>query len=170
MVKISMISAVAENGIIGAGNDMPWHISTDLKFFKKTTMGKPIVMGRRTFQSIGKPLPGRTNIVITRDSTFQPEGVVTASGLDEGLDVAKAKAQETGVNEIMIMGGGQVYNMAMPHATKLYITRVHAKPEGDTLFPDIDNSDWQLSETLPFQRGEKDSADTSLEIYERRVT
>ncbi|MTI19174.1 dihydrofolate reductase [Rhodobacteraceae bacterium RKSG542] len=168
MSFISMISAVAENGVIGADNDMPWHISTDLKFFKKTTLGKPVIMGRRTFQSIGKPLPGRTNIVITRDSAFKPEGALVVPSLEEAITLAQSSANVQGIDEIMVIGGGQIYAMAMPMANRLYITRVHAKPEGDTKFPDIREADWELVERTPFERGPKDTADTSLEIYQRR--
>ncbi|MDX5594063.1 dihydrofolate reductase [Pseudovibrio sp. SPO723] len=170
MTAIAMISAVAENGVIGADNDMPWSISTDLKFFRKTTMGKPVIMGRRTLLSIGKPLPGRTNIVVTRDEGFAYEGVTIARSVDEAIDLGLQVAREKTLDEIMIIGGGQIYLAAMPQATRLYITRVHAKPEGDTHFPEIAEDMWALKERTPFERGEKDTASTSLEIYERHAS
>nr|AOT83001.1 hypothetical protein [uncultured bacterium] len=172
MKRISMISAVAENGVIGANKDMPWSISTDLKFFRKTTTGKPVIMGRRTFESIcsslGKPLPNRTNIVITRDRTYAHEGAEVVGNLKDALTFAEHVAEVEGVDEIMVVGGGQIYAEAMSSASTLYITRVHATPEGDTCFPKIDASEWDLTENTPFDRGEKDTADTSLEIYRRR--
>ncbi|SDR36096.1 dihydrofolate reductase [Pseudovibrio sp. Tun.PSC04-5.I4] len=171
MKRVSMISAVAENGVIGAKNDMPWSISTDLKFFRKTTTGKPVIMGRRTFESIcnslGKPLPNRTNIVITRDRTYAHDGAEVVGSLKDALTFAEHVAETDGVDEIMIVGGGQIYAEAMPSASTLYITRVHAAPEGDTKFPEIHESEWELAERTPFDRGEKDTADTSLEIYKR---
>ncbi|KZL21450.1 Dihydrofolate reductase type 3 [Pseudovibrio axinellae] len=173
MKEIAIISAVAENGVIGANNDMPWSVSTDLKFFRKTTVGKPVIMGRRTFESIcatlGKPLPKRTNIIVTRDQTFTYDGVEVVNSLGDALTLANDIAENDGVDEIMIVGGGQIYNKAMPKASTLYITRIHAEPDGDTNFPDIHENDWEMVERTPFVRGEKDSADSSLEVYRRRV-
>lgn len=174
MKPISMISAVAQNGVIGANNDMPWSVSTDLKFFRQTTTGKPVIMGRRTFQSIcttlGKPLPNRTNIVITRDTSFshEDEAVLVVQSLADALTVANEVALRDGVEEIMVVGGGQIYREAMPQASTLYITRIHSEPEGDTKFPEIIADEWDLVEDTPFERGEKDSASSSLEIYKRR--
>ena len=174
MKPISMISAVAQNGVIGANNDMPWSVSTDLKFFRQTTTGKPVIMGRRTFQSIcttlGKPLPNRTNIVITRDTSFshEDEAVLVVQSFADALTVANEVALSDGVEEIMVVGGGQIYREAMPQASTLYITRIHAEPEGDTKFPEIIADEWDLIEDTPFKRGEKDSASSSLEIYKRR--
>ncbi|MES0870549.1 dihydrofolate reductase [Pseudovibrio sp. SCP19] len=173
MKQISMISAVAENGVIGANNDMPWSVSTDLKFFRKTTTGKPVIMGRRTFESIcttlGKPLPNRKNIVITRDPSYAYDGVEVVSSLGDALTLANDIAENDDVDEIMIVGGGQIYKEAMPKASTLYITRIHAQPDGDTKFPEIHEDEWELAERTPFDRGEKDSADSSLEIYRRRL-
>lgn len=173
MKQISMISAVAENGVIGANNDMPWSVSTDLKFFRKTTTGKPVIMGRRTFESIcatlGKPLPNRKNVVITRDPNYAYEGVEVVSSLGDALTLANDIAENDGVDEIMIVGGGQIYKEAMPKASTLYITRIHAQPDGDTKFPDIHEGEWDLAERTPFDRGENDSADSSLEIYRRKL-
>ncbi|WP_102866873.1 dihydrofolate reductase [Pseudovibrio exalbescens] len=169
MTAISMIAAVAENGVIGANNSMPWSISTDLKFFRRTTMGKPMIMGRRTLLSIGRPLPGRTSIVVTRDPGFAFEGVVVSHSVDAAIEAALSEAAAKNLDEIMIIGGGEVYREAMPRATRLYITRVHDRPEGDTFFPSLNEGDWELVERQPFERGEKDSAATSLEVFERKI-
>ncbi|WP_068314800.1 dihydrofolate reductase [Polycladidibacter hongkongensis] len=163
---ISLIAAVAENGVIGFQNDMPWSISTDLKFFRKTTMGKPIIMGRRTFASIGRALPGRRNIVVSRGLSEAPEGAELAGSLAQALEMASKGGQEA-PHEIMVIGGGQLYAEAIAQAQRLYITRVKATPEGDTFFPQIDTKLWQLVKREAFERGAKDSASTELELYER---
>lgn len=161
---ISMIAAVAKNGVIGADNDMPWHLSTDLKRFKAVTMGKPIIMGRRTFESVGKALPGRLNLVVSRSKELTLEGAEVVSSLDQALE----RAAETGANEIMITGGGQIYKMMMEKADKLYITEVDASPEGDTYFPEIDPGDWTVVHEEHVSKGERDSAETVYRIYERK--
>lgn len=166
-VSISLIAAVAENGVIGRDNDMPWKISSDLNRFKALTMGKPVVMGRKTFQSIGRALPGRKNIVVTRDSSFTAADIQTVHSLEDGLELAREHADVDGANEIMVIGGGALYAEAMPLAERLYITRVHAQPDGDTHFPEIDPASWEeiSNETCP--RGERDTASTSLVVYRR---
>ena len=141
--KIVFHYAVADNNVIGLDNDMPWHVSTDLKRFKAMTMGKPLVMGRRTFQSIGKPLPGRTNIVITRDDTFSPDGVHVVKSIDDALEFAISKAKADGVDEVAVIGGGTIYNALWDRADRLYVTHVHAKPDGDTFLPSIDQDVWR---------------------------
>lgn len=142
---ISLIVAAAENNVIGANNKMLWHIPEDFKHFKNITMGKPCVMGRKTFESIvtslGKPLPGRVNIVISRKNT-QYSGALTCKDLDEAID----QASKTGTDEIMIIGGAQIYELALPLADKIYLTRVHQSPEGDTSFPALSNDDWELQD------------------------
>jgi len=164
---ISMIAAVADNRVIGADNDMPWRLSTDLKRFKAITMGKPVIMGRRTFESIGKALPGRMNIVISRNRDLAPDGVQMAATLDEAIAVAGAEALKGGQNEVMITGGGQIYREAIGRAQRLYITHVRAMPAGDTMFPVIDEKIWQIRSHEEVPRGEKDSNDTIYRIYER---
>lgn len=136
--RVALIAAVARNGVIGRDGDMPWHISADLKYFKATTMGKPIVMGRRTFESIGKALPGRPNIVVTGNAGFAIKGVEVASDLDQALTIAAGH----GTDEIMVIGGGQIYAAALPHADRLYLTEVHMEVEGDVSFPTFDRSQW----------------------------
>ena len=160
--------AVADNGVIGKDNAMPWHVSSDLKRFKAMTMGKPLIMGRRTFQSIGRPLPGRTNIVVTRDEGFSHEGVVRVSSLDDAIETARAVALDGGVDEIAVIGGGMIYNALWDRADRLYVTHVHATPDGDTHLPAIDQSVWEEVSREPTVRGDNDSAAMSFVIYERR--
>ncbi|WKE66134.1 type 3 dihydrofolate reductase [Gallaecimonas kandeliae] len=127
---LSLVAAMANNRVIGRDNDMPWHLPADLKHFKAVTLGKPVVMGRRTFESIGRPLPGRRNLVISRQSDFRPEGVEVFACLDEAL------AAVAEVEEVMVIGGGQIYQQALPRAKRLYLTFIDADIEGDTRFPD----------------------------------
>ncbi|PCI51514.1 MAG: dihydrofolate reductase [Alphaproteobacteria bacterium] len=166
-VKLSLIVAVAENGVMGKDNDLPWRISSDLKYFKETTMGKPIIMGRKTFQSIGRPLPGRVNIVITRDKTFTAEGVITALSLEMALEVAMNMALVKGVDEVMVIGGAEIYKLCLPGADRLYLTRVHGDVEGDTYFPTLNSDDWLKASSERFTAGEKDSHDYSLIVLDR---
>jgi len=161
---ISIIAAVAENGVIGSDGKMPWRLSTDMKRFKRLTMGKPVVMGRKTFESIGKPLAGRPNVVVTRQPGFRPEGATVAPSLDAALTLA-AERQEDG--EVIVAGGGEIYAAAIGLAERLYITHVEARPEGDTRFPDIDPAIWRATATETVPAGEKDSAATRFVIYER---
>lgn len=168
MVKIAMIAAVGRNGAIGAGGDLPWRLPSDFAFYKRTTMGKPLIMGRKTFQSIGKPLPGRTNIVVTRQADFAPEGVEVFADLEAAIARGREIAARDGVDEVMINGGGEIYSAAMGQADRLYITHVDAEPAGDTFFPAIDPAVWNgrdLPEVVP---GEKDSALFAVRVYERR--
>jgi len=150
-VQISIIVARAENGVIGIGNQMPWHLPEDLKFFKRVTMGKPVIMGRKTLESIGRPLPGRANIVISRQRDLALEGVTVVPSLEAALEAARA----TGADEAMIIGGGQVYAQAMPLAGRLYVTHVHATYDGDARFEMPDLADWRETarEELPAAEG-----------------
>jgi len=139
---IALVVAVADNGVIGRGGDLPWRLPEDLKYFRAVTMGKPIVMGRRTYESIGRPLPGRPNIVITRNPDFHVDGVDVAATLDDALEIAARRAEEAGVSETMIIGGAEIYRAALPRADRLYLTEVHEAVGGDTLFPDYDRNEW----------------------------
>lgn len=143
MARLSLIVARAENGVIGRDGGLPWRLPGDLAFFKKTTMGKPVVMGRRTFESIGRPLAGRTNIVVTRDAGFAAEGVAVAHDLDEALALAERTAAADGADEVMVIGGAQIYAQTMPRADRIYLTSVHAAPEGDTHLPAPDPAHWR---------------------------
>ncbi len=134
---VALIAAVADNGVIGIDNRLPWHLPGDLQWFKRQTLGKPIVMGRRTFQSIGRPLPGRENIVVSRDPDFRATGCQVVGSLDEALEAA------SGAPEVMIIGGAELYRQTLPRAQRLYLTRVHANVEGDARFPEVDSSQWR---------------------------
>ncbi len=134
---VSIIVAVAKNGVIGVGGDLPWHLSEDLKYFKAVTMGKPIVMGRKTFDSIGRPLPGRRNIVISRNEKLHLEGAEVVSSLSDAI------ALVGGVEEVMIIGGAQIYAHALLQADRVYLTEVDMKPKGDAYFSAINPDDWQ---------------------------
>ncbi|MCR8922196.1 dihydrofolate reductase [Dasania sp. GY-MA-18] len=142
-MKISMIVAVAENGVIGRNNQLPWYLPEDLKYFKRVTMAKPIVMGRKTFESIGRPLPGRSNIVVTRNTHFSAEGVKVVGSIDEAIKLADDIAVIDGAKELMIIGGAQLYADILPKVDRLYLTEVHAVVEGDAFFPEIDREMWR---------------------------
>ncbi|MEM9732695.1 MAG: dihydrofolate reductase [Pseudomonadota bacterium] len=162
--KIIMLVAVAANNVIGNEGDMPWRLSTDLKRFKTLTMGLPMIMGRKTFEAIGKPLPGRTSIVVTRDKTWQSPGAVPVHSLEQALEVAAPLAQS---GEIAIVGGGEIYRQAMPYADILHVTHINAEPEGDTLFPPIDPKIWKQRSKQHFPVTPKDEAETRYVIYTR---
>ena len=167
-MDISLVVAAAENNVIGRDGDMPWRLSTDLKRFKALTLGKPMIMGRKTFDSIGKTLPGRTTIVVTRDKEWQAEGVVPVSSLPLALELAQQIADSSGVDEVCIVGGGEIYKQALADATVVHLTRVHAQPDGDTVFPDLSTEDWQETHREVIPAGEKDSAETTYLVYRRR--
>ena len=137
-MRISLIWAMAENGVIGRDNRLPWRLPVDMKHFMTTTMGKPVIMGRKTLESMKSPLPGRTNIVLTRDPLWQRDGVQVVGELSEALDLAEQQGLIDGVDETMIIGGAEIYALALPLAERLYVTRVHAEPAGDVYFPPID--------------------------------
>ena len=140
---ISLIVALDRAGVIGRDGTLPWHLPADLKRFRAITMGKPIIMGRKTYDSIGKPLPGRANIVITRNPDVSIEGVRVVNSLDEAISLCESIAAIDGVDEAMVIGGAEIYGLAMPRADRLYLTEVHAEVEGDAWFPEFDRSMWQ---------------------------
>lgn len=166
-MHISLIVAVGENGIIGANGGLPWRLSSDLKTFRRLTLGKPIIMGRKTFQSIGKPLDLRENIVLTTDPFFAAEGVSVVDSFASALTLARVLAKTAGVDEIMVIGGADVFAAALPHATRLYWTDVHAAPEGDVSFPAFDRAEWQEVSREPLPRGPKDQFDATLRVLEK---
>ena len=155
---LALIVAVAENGVIGKDNGLPWHISSDLKRFRALTMGKPLIMGRKTFQSVGRALPGRETIIVTRDAAFTPPpGVHCTRTIDAALDLAAARATALGVDEIMLAGDGEVFAALIDRVDRMYVTFVHISPQGDAFFPPIDWSQWQevrREEHLP-QKGDE---------------
>lgn len=167
MPQILLIAAVARNGIIGADNDMPWRLPTDLKHFKANTLGKPIIMGRRTFQSLPGLLPGRPHIVVSRDPGLELTGAEVVPSFDAALVRGAELAEDLGADEVAVIGGGQIYKMAMEQADRLEITEVQADPEGDTRFPDIDPSVWREVARKAAERSERDSASVEFVTYER---
>jgi len=168
MVKISIVVAVAKNGVIGADGGMPWHLSTDLQRFKRLTMGNVMIMGRKTFDSIGKALPGRTSIVVTRSKEWQAEGVVPVTSLEAAFDLGKEIIQSTGNGEICVVGGGEIYRQSMEFADTLHLTRVMSAPDGDTVFPEIDKDKFALESEEKVPSSEKDSVETVYCVYRRR--
>jgi len=163
---VVFIVAIADNGVIGRDNTMPWHLRSDLRRFKQLTLNKPVVMGRKTFLSIGRPLPKRTNIVVTRDPAFRAAGVVVATTLDAAYEIALGDALRRGASEVMVIGGAEIFYQWMPRATRLEITHVHAEPEGDT-FLRFEMAEWQdVARSRP-ARGPDDSADFSYATYAR---
>jgi dihydrofolate reductase len=168
-IKVSLVVAVARNGVIGRDGGLPWRLSSDLKRFKANTIGRPVIMGRKTFQSIGKPLPGRHNIVITRDTQFEPEGVTIAPDVATALSAAKKSAASDGVEEVCVIGGGEVYRQTIDEADRLMVTYVESDVEGDTRFPDISSKIWREVSSETYPAGEKDSHSTRHVVYERRV-
>jgi dihydrofolate reductase len=158
---------VARNGVIGADGGMPFKLSTDLKRFKSLTLGKPVIMGRKTYDSIGKPLPGRINIVITRNSGWSAEGVISAQSLDEAIRFGAAAAHASDTQAVCVIGGGEIYAQAIARADRLLITHVDGDCAGDTVFPPIDPARFALVHSEAFPAGEKDSHATQFSIYHR---
>jgi dihydrofolate reductase len=167
-MDISLVVAVTRNHVIGRDGGLPWRLSTDLKRFKALTMGKPMVMGRICYDSIGKPLPGRPNIVVTRNRDFSPEGVIVAHSLEDGLERAEAEARALGVSEIAVIGGGVIYRETLDRATILHVTHIDAEIAGDTVFPVIDPLVWEAGPAESVAAGEKDDYSTLFVTYRRR--
>jgi dihydrofolate reductase len=168
-VPLVLVAAVARNGIIGASGGLPWRLSSDLKRFKALTWGKPLVMGRKTFESIGRALPGRETIVVTRDSAFAPTDVLVAHNLDTGLDLASGRAQATGADEIIIGGGGEIFAQTIARARRLFITEVALDAGGEARFPSIDPQEWREISRETGERGPRDEGDFAFVSYERRT-
>lgn len=165
--RIAFIVAAAENGVIGRDGQLPWRLSSDLRYFRKMTLGRPVIMGRKTFQSIGKPLDGRDNIVLTRDLDFTAAGVRVATTPEEAIAVAVASARARGVDEIHVIGGAEVYGTLLPFADRLYLTRVHAAPAGDATFV-FDPGQWIEIARAPLPRTERDDHAAEVLIFDRR--
>lgn len=161
-MTLAIIVATDEQGLIGKDNDLPWHLSADLQYFRRVTMGKPIVMGRNTHKSIGRALPGRHNIVITRDQNYKADGCSVVHSIDEALALC------VGEDEVMVMGGASLYKQFLPQADKLYLTHVHANLEGDTWFPDWHKSDWLEISREDYLADDKNEYDYSFVVYEKR--
>ena len=166
-MRLSLIVAVAENGVIGRDNKLPWYIPADLRYFKQVTLGKPVIMGRKTWESMNRALPGRTNIVITRQSDYQAEGARVVPDLAAAIELAESTALIDGVEELMVIGGAEIYRLALPLADRLYLTEVHADVAGDTFFPDWDREDWQEMAREQHEAPGEDNYRYSFAVYER---
>jgi dihydrofolate reductase len=169
MTEIVLIAAVAENGVIGAGGTIPWRLKSDMQRLKAMTMGRPIVMGRKTFESLPRrPLPGRTNIVVTRDAAYRAVGAVVTHSFADAMAIATGDALRRFATEIAIIGGAEIYALSMGCADRLEITEVHARPDGDTRFATIDLKDWEEVARVRNPAGPGDSADFSYVTFRRR--
>jgi dihydrofolate reductase len=167
-MKVVLVAAIGDNFVIGREGQLPWRLKSDLQHFRKLTLNRPVIMGRKTHESIGKVLPGRTNIVLTRDLTWVAPGAVLATSLDAALSFARSDAAKRGVDEIMVIGGSDIFSATMPMADRLEITHVHASPEGDTVFPLIDPEVWQEQSRQDHFAGPDDDFSFAVARYIRR--
>tara|TARA_B110001469_G_C9528135_1_gene262661 strand:+ start:239 stop:727 length:489 start_codon:yes stop_codon:yes gene_type:complete len=161
-MKLAIIVATDEQGLIGKDNDLPWKLSADLQYFRKVTMGKPIIMGRRTHESIGRPLPGRKNIIITSYKAYQAEGCTVTNSMSQAIEACE------NAQEVMIMGGASLYQQWLPTADKIYLTQVHALLDGDTWFPDWNKEQWDEVSKEAYPADEKNEYPYSFIVYERK--
>jgi len=167
-MKVVLVAAIGDNFVIGREGQLPWRLKSDLQHFRKLTLNRPVIMGRKTHESIGKVLPGRTNIVLTRDLTWVAPGAALATSLDAALSFARSDAAKRGVDEIMVIGGSDIFSATMPMADRLEITHVHASPEGDTVFPLIDPEVWQEQSRQDHFAGPDDDFSFAVATYLRR--
>jgi dihydrofolate reductase len=170
MPSIVLLAAIAENGVIGRGNALPWRLKSDMLHFRAVTMGKPVVMGRKTYLSIGRPLKGRTTIVVSRDPAFAAPGILVAPSLDAGFAAARGDALRRNADAIVIAGGADIYAQALPVATRLVITHVHKRVDGDARFPAIDPNVWHESARAEHEPASEDEAAFAFVTYERAST
>lgn len=166
-MRIALMWAMARNGVIGRDNALPWHLPNDLKYFKRVTSGKPVIMGRKTYESIGRPLPNRTNIVVTRDPDFSAEGVWVVYSLAQAFEAAEADIEASGAEEAVVIGGAEIYRQALPRADRLYLTLVHADVEGDTYFPPLELSDYREVAREDYLAEGANPYDYSFVVYQR---
>jgi dihydrofolate reductase len=166
-LKVVLVAAIGENGVIGREGQLPWRLKSDLQHFRRVTTNHPIIMGRKTYESIGRVLPERTNIVLTRDLGLIAPGAVLATSMDAAFGYAREDAKKRGVDAVMVIGGSDIFALTMAAADKLEITRVHASPEGDVLFPEIDPAHWREVRRERYKRGPHDDADFTVLTYER---
>lgn len=168
-MTLSLIAAVAENGVIGRAGDLPWRIKSELQYFKKTTLGKILIHGRRSFDALGKPLPGRDNIVITRDKEYTAPDALIVHSIEEALVLARKISLEKNIDDIFIVGGAEIYKATLPKADRLYLTEIHLKPEGDTFFPDFNRDEWQESRREFHTALPGEAADYTITVLERKL-
>ena len=166
-MKLALIAAVAQNRVIGRDGKLPWYLPKDLRYFRAVTMGKPVLMGRKTWESMNRPLPGRTNIVITRQAGYQAEGARVVPDLEGAIELAESIAMIDGVDEIMVIGGADIYRLALPRADRLYLTEVHAEVPGDVCFPAWDRAAWREVSREDEAPRDDDSHRYSFVVYER---
>ncbi|TCS44013.1 dihydrofolate reductase [Reinekea marinisedimentorum] len=167
-MRISLIWAMAENRTIGRNNKLPWHLPNDLKYFKQLTTGKAVIMGRKTYESIGKPLPNRTNIVITRDESYRAEGVHVVTSLDQAIELAEASSLVNASDEVIVMGGAEIYKLCLPRADRLYITFVHAEVAGDAFFPEFDLSQFTEIGREAFSADDSNPYNYSFAVFDKK--
>ena len=167
-MNIVLVAAIGENNVIGRDGQLPWRLKSDLRHFRALTLERPVIMGRKTYQSIGKPLDRRSNIVITRDAKFSAPGTVAAPNFKQALELARKDAERRGSDEIMVIGGSAVFAEAMPLAGRLEITHVHASPAGDVFFPPIDENQWREVNREEREAGPDDDASFAIATYVRR--
>ena len=163
-VVLSLLVAASENNVIGKDNKLPWHLPNDLKYFKNQTWAMPILMGRKTFESIGKPLPGRKSIVITRSKDWKHEGVDVVHSVEESIEEARA----LGVKEIFVIGGAEIFKTSFPKANRIYLTRIHHNFDGDAYFPDVSDKEWNLVQDRFCNADEKNAYDHTFQVWERK--
>jgi dihydrofolate reductase len=162
-MNLSIVVAASDNNVIGKDNRLLWHLPNDMKFFKNTTWALPVIMGRKTYESLGKPLVGRTNIVITRQKDWKAEGVKPVESINDAIHAA----EDTDALEAYIVGGGEIYKQALPLSQRVYLTRVHTKLEGDTYFPPLNEKEWKLLSQLDFKADTKHKFDYSFQVWSR---
>jgi dihydrofolate reductase len=168
--KLALVVARGSNNVIGMDGDLPWKLSSDLKHFKAITMGKPVIMGRKTWASIGRPLPGRPNLVVTRDANFKASGASVWSNLDVAIAAGQAMAATTGIEEVCVIGGGELYAQTINRADRLYVTEVDASPKGDALFPSFNERDWYERAREDFAAGPKDDHAFCVRVLDKAMT
>ena len=161
---ISLLLAADENNVIGKDNQLPWRLPNDLKYFKNLTWGMPVLMGRKTFESLGKPLPGRKNIVITRNKDWKNEAVAVVHSTEEAIHIA----QESDIKEIFIIGGAEIFNSVLPQANRIYLTRIHHQFEGDAFFPELNKNEWQVTSQKFCTVDEKNAYPHTFQVWERK--
>ena len=167
---LAIVVARARNGVIGLAGGLPWRLRSDMALFKATTLGKPVIMGRKTWDSLQlQPLPGRTNIVLSRDEEFEPEGAVVCGRWDEALAIAREQAAEDGAPEVCAIGGEAIFALALPKARRLYLTEVDAEPDGDARFPPFDEAAWTQVRREVYPAGDRDDHPFSFRVLERRA-
>ena len=163
---LSHIVAASENNVIGAKNELPWHLPNDFKYFKNKTWGMPVIMGRKSYESLKKSLPGRINIVVTKQTNWQADDVFVVNNIDDGIE----KAQESDAKEIFIIGGGQIFKQTINIVSKIYLTRVHATVDGDTLYPELNKEKWKLTDQQSFPADEKNNYAYTFEVWENKTS